>query len=166
MKTIWKKVMSSLIAEIAAVVVSAVAATIKEQQRKLLVWGQMVSIIWLSYLTLSKPPALVLRLSISCWFDPYTLLASWKCVIWFICSPYPKLHSRFGAGMDLTKFMHLCPCSLKNGSLAGISIGKHSGWSTSLLMGALPSSLQQVIPESFAEIGEHIFICCTSINCD
>ena len=74
------------------------------------------------------------------------MLPSRKWVIWFICSPYPKLQLSWGAGMDRTKFMHLCPCFMKKGSFSGISIGKHSGWRTSLEMGPEPSGLQHWIP--------------------
>ena len=48
--------------------------------------------------------------------------------------------------MDLTKFMHLCPCFMKKGSFSGISMGKHSGWRTSLEMGPEPSGLQHWMP--------------------
>ena len=48
--------------------------------------------------------------------------------------------------MDLTKFMHLWPNCWKKGSFSGISMGKHSGWRTSLLMGPDPSSRQHWIP--------------------
>ena len=69
--------------------------------------------------------------------------------------------------MDLTKFIHLCPCRLKKGSLEGISIGKHSGCLTSLLMVPEPSSAQHWIPDEFSleSLKRGVWVMSWSTNC-
>ena len=69
--------------------------------------------------------------------------------------------------MDLTKFIHLWPCLLKKGSFSGISMGKHSGWRTSLLIGAPPSGVQHWIPVEFSllSLKSGVWVMSWSTNC-
>ena len=69
--------------------------------------------------------------------------------------------------MDLTKFIQRCPCLLKKGSFSGISMGKHSGWRTSLLIGAPPSGVQHWIPVAFGLVSlkSGVWVMSWSTNC-
>merc|ERR1711923_241604 len=69
--------------------------------------------------------------------------------------------------MDRTKFIHRWPCFIKKGSFSGISMGKHSGWSTSLLMGAAPSGWQHWMPVALGLVRRNMGVCARSwsTNC-
>ena len=63
----------------------------------------------------------------------------------FTCSAYPSVQSGLGPGTDLTKFMQRLLRGPKNGSSAGISMGKQRGCLWAAAFGS-PLSVQHSIP--------------------
>lgn len=68
------------------------------------------------------------------------------------CSPWPKLQSNLGAGVERTKLIQRWPNLAKNGSSIGISMGRHSGWRSSVLFNSIPSSVQHWMPIPLASM--------------